>query len=311
MTGALPAIAARHFRSDLDLTADELAALMELTAEVKAEPRRFADVLAHQYIGLLFEKPSLRTRFTFELSIKQLGGDVVVQVGRIGEREPLKDVARNIDKWCNAIVARTYYQDTVDELARHSRVPVVNALSDRYHPCQALADLFTMKEAFGDLRGKKLAFLGDGFNVVHSLLLTASRLGADITVATPEGYEPRPEIVGAAKNMAQGSSVEITNDPIAAVTGAHVVYTDVWFSMGEEVNVEKRMRDFPPFRVDEAMFAKARPDAVFMHCLPAKRNEETTDAVLEHARSVVFQQAENRLHTQKALLLMLMGQKTS
>jgi len=304
-----PRIAAKNLRSDLDLSNEEAVQLLELTELVKTRPDDYRQALDSLYLGLLFEKPSLRTRFTFELAIKQLGGDVVVQVGRIGEREPVKDVARNVERWCDGIVARTFYQETVEELARYSRVPVINALSDRYHPCQALADLYTMRERFGSLKGLKLAFVGDGFNVAHSLLITSARLGVDITIATPRGYEPKPEIVRAAESLATHSKVVITDDPSAAVKQAHAVYTDVWFSMGEEANFEQRTRDFVPYRVTEELFLQARADAIFLHCLPAKRTEETTDAVMEHERSAVFDQAENRLHAQKALLLMLMGQR--
>ncbi len=304
-----PRIASKNLRSDLDLTNQEAAQLLDLTEQVKTRPDDYRHALSSLYLGLLFEKPSLRTRFTFELAIKQLGGDVVVQVGRIGEREPVKDVARNVERWCDGIVARTFYQETVEELARYSRVPVINALSDRYHPCQALADVFTLRQHFGDVKGLKLAFVGDGFNVAHSLMITCARLGIDIAVATPKGYEPKQEIVRAAESLATGSKVIVTDDPSAAVKDAHGVYTDVWFSMGEETNYEQRMRDFMPYRVNEELFSQARSNAIFLHCLPAKRNEETTDGVMEHERSAVFDQAENRLHAQKALLLMLMGQR--
>lgn len=304
-----PRIASKNLRSDLDLTNQEAAQLLDLTEQVKTRPDDYRHALSSLYLGLLFEKPSLRTRFTFELAIKQLGGDVVVQVGRIGEREPVKDVARNVERWCDGIVARTFYQETVEELARYSRVPVINALSDRYHPCQALADVFTLRQHFGDVKGLKLAFVGDGFNVAHSLMITCARLGIDIAVATPKGYEPKQEIVRAAESLATGSKVIVTDDPSAAVKDAHGVYTDVWFSMGEETNYEQRMRDFMPYRVNEELFSQARSNAIFLHCLPAKRNEETTDGVMEHQRSAVFDQAENRLHAQKALLLMLMGQR--
>jgi ornithine carbamoyltransferase len=303
-----PRIAAKNLRSDLDLTNEEAAELLELCTEIKKHPANFRRALEARYIGLLFEKPSLRTRFTFELAIKQLGGDVVVQVGRISEREPVKDVARNVERWCDGIVCRTFYQETVDELARYSRVPVVNALSDRYHPCQALADVQTMKERFGALKGTKLAFVGDGFNVAHSLLITCARLGMHIAVATPANYAPKLEIIRAAESLASqtGAVVTVNNDASSAVRDAHAVYTDVWFSMGEEINYEQRLRDFTPYRVTEELFSQARPDAIFLHCLPAKRNEETTDAMMEHERSAVFDQAENRLHAQKALLLMLL-----
>jgi ornithine carbamoyltransferase len=297
----------RDLTHDLDLNARELAYLLDLAARVKHDPAPFAAALAGQYLSLLFEKPSLRTRLTFELAIKQLGGDAVLTTGPIGDREPLKDVARNLDRWTNAIVARTFSQTTIEELARWARVPVINALSDLYHPCQALADMLTLKEHFGGLEGLRLAFVGDGNNVAHSLLLTGARLGVHVAVATPPGYEPSAQIVEQARrHAAPGVRITITNDAVEAVREADAVYTDVWTSMGQEAQAEARRRHFHPYQVDEALFSRAKPSAVFMHCLPSKRGEEVTDAVIESERSVVFDQAENRLHAQKALLLMLL-----
>lgn len=305
----LPKIAARDFARDLDISQDELLALLDLTQQLKSAPGRFAKTLTGRYITLLFEKPSLRTRFTFELAIKQLGGDAVLSVGPIGDREPLKDVARNLDRWTNAIVARTFSQNTIDDLAHWSSVPVINALSDRFHPCQALADVFTLQERFGDVRGLKLAFAGDGNNVAHSLMLSALRLGMSFWLATPAGYEPDAEIVAQAEALAAvaGGQLVITNDPSEAVAGAQCVYTDVWASMGQEHEKEQRLRDFAPYQVNAALFEQAAPEAIFLHCLPAKRGEEVADDVIESSQSAVFDQAENRLHVQKALLLMLLG----
>ncbi|HLY17631.1 MAG TPA: ornithine carbamoyltransferase [Bryobacteraceae bacterium] len=302
-------IAAPDVCRDLDLTDDELAGLLDMALDMKQSPREYANALAGKYIGLLFEKASLRTRLTFELAIRQLGGDAVFSEGPIDAREPLKDVARNLDRWVHAIVARTFKQETIEELAHWSSVPVINALSDVYHPCQALADMLTLKERFDGFSGLKLAFCGDGNNVAHSLMLSAARLGIDFAIATPRGYEPNPEIVAQADGLAavSGSSLQLTADPAAAVEGAHAVYADVWTSMGQEKEAAKRRKAFAPYQVNDALFALARPDAVFMHCLPAHRGEEVTDAVMEHSRSVVFDQAENRLHTQKALLLMMLG----
>jgi ornithine carbamoyltransferase len=302
-------IAAADVTRDLDLATDEVLAVIELAQRIKKQPARFAQALTGTYISLLFEKPSLRTRMTLELAIKQLGGDAVVSNGPIGDREPVKDIARNLDRWTGAIVARTFSQWTIDELARWSSVPVINALSDLYHPCQALADVLTLKEHFGQVRGLKLAFIGDGNNVAHSLMLTVARLGMDFSMATPKGYEPDAgiELQASALAAVAGSKVEITHDPQRAVAGAHAVYTDVWASMGQESEAAQRLEDFAPYQVNETLFASARADARFMHCLPAKRGEEVTDAVLESPRSVVFDQAENRLHAQKALLLMLLG----
>jgi ornithine carbamoyltransferase len=302
-------IAKGDLTRDQDLSYEELLALMDLASQMKKNPTSFARALSGRYLALLFEKPSLRTRLTFELAIKQLGGDAIVSTGLIAEREPIKDVARNLERWTNGIVARTFTQRTVDDLARWASVPVINALSDLYHPCQALGDVVTVKEHFGKCRGLKLAFIGDGNNVAHSLMITGMRLGMDFAIATPAGYEPNGDIVKAAQDLAapMGSKITVTQDAAEAVEGAHAVYTDVWASMGQEHEAIERRAKFHAYQVNEALMAKARPDAVFMHCLPAKRNQETTDAVMESPQSVVFDQAENRLHAQKALLLMLLG----
>jgi ornithine carbamoyltransferase len=301
--------AATDLRTDLDLSLEDLRYVLSLAAQVKRNPARYAQALAGQYLTLLFEKPSLRTRMTFELAIKQLGGDCVTQVGPIAEREPVKDVARNLDRWTNAIVARTFAQQTIDDLAHWSSVPVVNALSDMYHPCQILADMQTLEEQFGDVDGKKLAFIGDGNNVAHSLMVTGARLGLSVAVASPKGYEPNNEVIAMAEEFASqtGAEIIVTNDPAEALAGAHAVYTDVWASMGQESEAAERRRIFAPYQVNEELFTQALPEAVFMHCLPAKRGEETVDAVLESPQSVVFDQAENRLHAQKALLLALLS----
>ncbi len=299
---------ATDFLHDLDLTTDELLYLLDLAAEVKAAPADYARALDGKNLALLFEKPSLRTKLTFELAMKQLGGGNVFVEGPIGVREPLKDVARNLDRWVNGIVARVFLQTTVEGLAEWSRVPVINALSDLYHPCQALADMQTIREHFGELRGRKLAFIGDGNNVAQSLMLSSLRLGMDFALGCPEGYNPNPEIVTQAEGLAAvtGASLLITHESEAAVEGAHAIYTDVWTSMGQEQETFERKRAFQDFQVNDALFSQARPDCVFMHCLPAKRDEEVTDSVMEHPRSVIFDQAENRLHAQKALLLMML-----
>ena len=306
---SLPKIGASDFTRDLDLSQQELLALLDLTHQLKSQPSRFAKALAGRYISMLFEKPSLRTRLTFELAAKQLGGDAVLSVGPIGDREPLKDVARNLDRWTNAIVARTFSQKTIDDLAHWSSVPVINALSDRFHPCQALADVFTLQEKFGDLHGLKLAFIGDGNNVAHSLMLASLRLGMNFAIATPSGYEPDADIVTQAEALAAvaGTQLIITNDPVEAARGANAVYTDVWASMGQEHQKEKRLADFAPYQVNSHLFAHTEAGSVFLHCLPAKRGEEVHNDVIESSQSVVFDQAENRLHVQKALLLMLIG----
>ena len=301
-------IAAGDLRSDPDLTGAELRALLQLAAEVKTRPQDYTQALRGKYASLLFEKPSLRTRLTFELALKQLGADAVVSIGLIGDREPVQDMARNLDRWTQCIVARVFSQQTIYDLAKWSSVPVVNALSDLYHPCQALADVQTVAERFGTCQGKKLAYVGDGNNVAHSLLLTGTRLGMHIAVATPAGFEPNSSIVEQARTFAaeNGGSVTITNSAAEAVSGAHAVYTDVWASMGQEGEAEERKRIFAPYQVNAALMAGASKDGIFLHCLPAKRGQEVTDEVMESAQSAIFDQAENRLHAQKSLLLMLM-----
>lgn len=301
-------IAARDLRSDLDLSAAELRALLKLAGEVKANPMDFRDDLRSKYVSLLFEKPSLRTRLTFELAVKQLGGDVVVSIGMIGEREPVSDMARNLDRWTQCIVARVFSQQTIDDLAVWSKVPVINALSDLYHPCQALADMQTITERFGSCEGRKLAYVGDGNNVAHSLLLSGTRLGMHVSVATPIGFEPNADVVGKARTFADGTggSVTVTNSAMEAADGADVVYTDVWASMGQEKEAEERKRVFEPYQVNSRLMSGAKKDSIFLHCLPAKRGQEVTDEVMESVQSAIFDQAENRLHAQKALLLMLM-----
>jgi ornithine carbamoyltransferase len=265
---------ARDLTCDLDLSTDEVAYLLELAAQVKASPVRYAHALSGRFLSLLFEKPSLRTRLTFELAIKQLGGDSVFSNGSIGEREPLKDVARNLDRWTQGIVARVFSQGTVEELAQWSSVPVINALSDVYHPCQALADMLTLKEHFDGLRGLKLAFVGDGNNVAHSLMLSALRLGINFAIATPPGFGPSADVIAQAEGLAavSGASLRVTHDPEAAVANANAVYTDVWTSMGSEREAEHRRKAFRKFQVNESLLSLAAPDALFMHCLPAHRD---------------------------------------
>ncbi len=300
----IAAPSAKHLTRDLDFSTPALEHVLELSAQIKRAPSRFTKALSGRYLSLLFEKPSLRTRLTFELAIKQLGGDAVWSIGPIGGREPVKDVARNVDRWTHGIVARVFAQTTIDELAQWSNVPVINALSDLYHPCQALADMLTIRERFGDCKGRTLAFVGDGNNVAHSLMLDATRLGMNFAIATPEGFEPDAEIVAQAREY---GPVLVTNDPGAAVDGADVVYTDVWTSMGQETEAAARLAAFAPYQINGRLLGQAPPDAIFMHCLPAKRGEEVTDEVMESPQSAVFDQAENRLHAQKALLVMLLS----
>lgn len=306
----MPPLAAGHLRSDLDLSSAELRALLDLAVDVKARPATYATVLRGAIVSLLFEKPSLRTRITFEVAAKQLGGDSIVQTGPIGGREPVKDVARNLARWTRMIAARTFAQQTVEDLARWSGLPTINALSDLYHPCQALADMLTLREHWGAWAGRTLAYVGDGNNVAHSLMLDAARLGLHFTCITPPGYEPNETIVAAAREFAEatGARILVTTEIEAGLAGAEAVYTDVWASMGQEHEAIERARLFAPYQVNEELMAMAAPGALFMHCLPAHREEETTDAVMESPVSVVFDQAENRLHAQKALMVMLSAQ---
>ena len=301
---------------DTDLSRAETVAVLRLAEKMRRSPARYRKALEGRVLALVFEKPSLRTRVTFEVAMKTLGGDSIFLDCRgepLGQREPIADVARNLERWVDGIAARTFRHSTVEELARWADVPVINALSDRAHPCQALADVLTLQSVFGRLKGLKLAFVGDGNNVAHSLLLTGAKLGMHVAVATPPSYEPDPEIVATAKKLARpsGATVRVLNDPEEAVAGAHAVYTDVWTSMGSEHEAQVRRKRFRPYQVTAKLFGKARRDAVFIHCLPAHRGEEVADAVIESARSVVFDQAENRLHAQKALLWMLLAKRAS
>jgi ornithine carbamoyltransferase len=303
-----PRLRSGDLTTDLDIAAGELRQLLDLADRVKRQPGRFRQALSGRILSLLFEKPSLRTRMTFEVAAKQLGGDAILNTGPVGGREPVEDVARNLERWTDLIVARTFSQETVDALARHARIPVVNALSDLYHPCQALADMQTLREQWGEWRGHKLAFVGDGNNVAHSLMLDSARLGLDFTCITPPGYEPRAEIVAKAREFAveTGALIEVTNDIGQGLKGAGAVYTDVWASMGFEHEAAERARIFAAYQVNRELMSLALPGAFFMHCLPAHREEEVTAEVIESPVSLVFEQAENRLHAQKALLLMLL-----
>jgi ornithine carbamoyltransferase len=260
---------------------------------------------------MIFEKPSLRTRTTFEVGITSLGGFAVYlehTKPRLGEREAIKDIARNLERWVHGIVARTFAHESVLELASNANIPVINALTDLCHPCQALADFFTLHEKFGGLKGFKLAFVGDGNNVCHSLMVMGAKLGASIHVATPPGYEPKSEVVETARAFAveTGARIELFADPIQAVAGVQAVYTDVWTSMGQEYAAHLRNQVFAPYRVTKELMAAAGPHAVFMHCLPAHRGQEVTDEVVDSPQSLVYDQAENRLHAQKALMILLM-----
>src|SRR5229473_988821 len=302
----------RDLVSVQDFSPEETKSLFELTHIIKRRPADFRGALAGKQLVLFFEKASLRTRLTFEAGMASLGGTSLFMdqtTSRLGEREPVADIARNVERWVDAVVLRTYSHSTIQDMASNSCIPVINALSDVEHPCQAYADFFTLQEKFGDLRPIHLAYVGDGNNVAHSLMLAAAALGTSISVATPVGYEPLPEVIAAAKKIGRGTGaiIDITNDAVKAVTGANAIYTDVWASMGQESEAAERANIFAPYQVNEQLFSHAAPHGVFMHCLPAHRGEEVTAGVIDSPRSIVFDQAENRMHIQKAILLLLLG----
>ncbi|HEV3041470.1 MAG TPA: ornithine carbamoyltransferase [Candidatus Angelobacter sp.] len=304
--------ACRDLVSVQDFSPEEIKSLFELTNIIKHRPADFRAALAGKQLVLFFEKASLRTRLTFEAGMASLGGATffVDQTrSRMHDRELLRDIAHNVERWVDGVVVRTFEHETVMEIAQNSCIPVINALSDTEHPCQAFADFFTIQEKFGDLSQIHLAYVGDGNNVAHSLMLAAASLGAKFSIATPQGYEPHPQITSAALAIAAttGAQIELTHDPLAAVSGADAVYTDVWTSMGCEAEAAEREKIFAGYQVNDKLFAHAAPRAVFMHCLPAHREQEVSASVIDSPRSVVFDQAENRMHVQKAILLLLLG----
>ena len=310
------AVAPLTFSNDLltgmEWNPAQVRELLHLAADVKARPDRYRGALAGRFLALIFEKPSLRTRVTFEVGIASLGGSSVFldhTETKLGQRESIPDVAKNLERWVQGIVARTFTQESIDALAENTSIPVINALSDRYHPCQALSDFFTLQERFSGLRGLKLAYVGDGNNVCHSLLSIAARAGAHLRIASPAGYDPDPSVVSEAKRTARETrgKIELCNLPEEAVADAQAIYTDVWTSMGQEEESAARESAFAGYQVNDALLAQAAPDAVFMHCLPAHRGSEVSAEVIDSPRSIVFDQAENRLHVQKAILLTLLN----
>ncbi|MBM4433990.1 MAG: ornithine carbamoyltransferase [Chloroflexi bacterium] len=312
MTATLAPARVRHFVSLGDLTAEELELLMRDATGLKRDPIPADAPLRGRALGLIFEKPSLRTRVSFEMAMVQLGGHCAymspAEVG-LGRRESVADVARVTSRYLDGIVLRTFAHETTEEFARSSSVPVINGLSDLSHPCQGLADVFTIRERKGTDRGVTVAYVGDGNNVCHSLMLGVALAGQTLRVATPAGYEPQQRYRERAAEIARrtGATVEIGRDPAAAVRGADVVYTDVWMSMGQEQEYERRRRAFQGYQVNADLLALAKRDAIVMHDLPAHRGEEITDDVIDGPQSVVFDQAENRLHAQKALVRWLLG----
>ena len=296
-----------------DWTPAEVRELFELSAEVKANKDAYRAALAGQVLGLYFEKSSTRTRISFETGIFELGGMGIylspkdMQVGR---GETIADTARVLSRYLSGIMARTFGHDVVTELAKYASIPVINGLTDYNHPCQALTDYFTLLEKKGRTEGMKVTYVGDGNNMVHSLALGAAKVGVHFVAACPKGFEPRPEVMELARadGAETGATIEVTNDPLEGVSGADAVYTDVWASMGQEEEHAARLKAFQGFQVDMELFSKAKDDAIFMHCLPAHHGEEVTEEVCEHERSVIFDEAENRLHCQKAIMLTQMGE---
>ncbi|MFZ0861188.1 MAG: ornithine carbamoyltransferase [Candidatus Sulfotelmatobacter sp.] len=298
--------------STRDLGPQGVQAVLHLAELMKSRPSVFQRSLAGKQMVMFFEKPSLRTRLTFEAGMTSLGGTAMFvdqSQNRLDARETLSDIAHNLERWVDVIVLRTFAQGTIEGMARYASVPVINALSDLEHPCQALADYFTLQERFGDLKKISLAYVGDGNNVAHSLLLTCACLGSTIRIATPKGYSPKAQMVADARKIAKetGARIELLMDPHAAVAGVDAVYTDAWASMGQEQEAGQRAAIFPPYQVNRELIAEAAPHAVFMHCLPAHRGEEVTNEVMDSENSVIFEQAENRLHVQKSILYLLLG----
>ncbi|MDO8524998.1 MAG: ornithine carbamoyltransferase [Candidatus Omnitrophota bacterium] len=293
------------------LETQSILEILDLTEKIKSDKGKYADALKGKSLGLIFQKPSNRTRVSFEIGMVQLGGNALY-LGPdeidMGGRESIKDVACVLSRYLDGIVARTFNHDDIKELALYADVPVINGLSDRGHPCQAIADIFTIKEKFGKFNGLTLSYVGDGNNVLNSLMCAAAKVGLDIKIATPKGYEPAKELVAAAKKFAglSGSKIEILNDPKSAVKGADVIYTDVWVSMGQEKDAKKRLKAFKGFQVNAGLMKPAKKDCLVMHCLPAHRGREITDSVIDSDNSIVYDQAENRMHAQKAILLRLL-----
>ncbi len=299
----------RHLLDSADLTPTEIGFLLETALELKRRPRR---LLEGQHLALLFEKPSLRTRVSFQVGMHHLGGETLYlapqEVG-LGEREAIKDVARVLARYVDIVAVRTFGQGIIEEYARFSDIPVVNALTDEQHPCQALADLLTLRERFGDPRGRSLAFIGDGNNVSSSLIVTAASIGMDVRLAVPNGYRPPEAVTTEAQVRAEanGGAFLLTDDPEEAAAGADALYTDTWISMGQEREAEQRRIDFVGYRLDEELIARTAPNALIMHDLPAHRGEEITDAAMESPNSIIFDQAENRVWAQAAAVAFLLG----
>jgi ornithine carbamoyltransferase len=304
----------QHFLSISDFSTDELWPFLYKAKELKDEFKAGGNqpILKGKILGMIFQKPSLRTRVSFEVGMLHLGGEALYlspdEIG-LGGRESVPDVARVLSGYVDGIMARVFAHDHILQLAEYSSVPVINGLSDYNHPCQALADVFTMWEHFGRIEGLKIAYVGDGNNVATSLIIILTKLGGHFSIASPQGYQLSPQVLAEAQDLAEETHVNITvtPDPVEAVVDADVIYTDVWTSMGQEAEAEARLKVFPPYQVNSSLVAQAKPQAVVMHCLPAHRGEEITDDVADGTQSLLFPQAENRLHAQKGILALLLG----
>jgi ornithine carbamoyltransferase len=304
----------KDFLSLRDLSVYEFGKMLDKAAEVKKRPAKYRQALKNKILAMIFQKPSLRTRMTFEAGMLRLGGEAIYLAPsdiQMGTRESATDIGRNLERWVDGIMIRTFGHQIAVDLAASCRIPVINALTDLSHPCQAMADFLTLREHKGALSGLKLAYIGDGNNVCHSLMLAAARAGTKMAVATPAGYEPKPEVVRWAREDGRdtGFALTLTNSAEEAASGADAVYTDVWASMGQEAEKESRARIFAPYQVNARLMSHAKTGALFMHCLPAHRGEEVTDEVIDSPNSVVYDEAENRLHAQNAILIALLGNK--
>lgn len=307
-----PQLTQQHMLALKDYSTTEILDLLQLAAQLKKPEHKYQPLLVGKVLGMIFEKSSTRTRVSFEAGMLQLGGHAIYlnsQDTQIGRGETTADTARVLSGYLDGIMIRTFHQATVQELADNSSIPVINGLTDDFHPCQVLADLLTVQEHFGTLAGKKMAYIGDANNMSNSLMIGAAKVGMDFTLAAPAAYAPKPEFVAIAQDIAKatGANIHVTTDPVEAVQNSDAIYTDVWASMGQEAEALERMEHFKGFQVNEELVQHAKDDFIFMHCLPAHREEEVSTAVLEGPHSVIFQQSENRLHSQKALLVALMG----
>ncbi len=304
----------KDFVSLRDFSPADIRQFLDLACRMKADPAAYSQALKGKALAMIFEKPSLRTRVTFDVGMEELGGHAVylspAEIS-LGKRESVYDIAKNLERMVHGIMIRTFAHDIVEQMAQHARVPVINGLTDFSHPCQAMADYLTMLEVKGRISGLKVTYVGDGNNVAHSLMFAGAQLGAHVWIATPPGFEPNLDATSWARLCCSetGGSITLTHNPEFAVSEADVVYTDVWASMGQEAEAQQRASVFRPYQVNTCLFSCAKEDAIFLHCLPAHRGDEVTDEVIDSPRSFVFQQAENRLHAQKAILVELMAEK--